>query len=84
MADDSWVQATPAVPSGGLALREATALALPAFIASQIVARALVLIIAAHAEVAGPISQQTFVRYYDERTNCALASCVSKFKPLVI
>ena len=46
--DDSWVQATLAVPAGGLGLREASALTLPAFIASRVAARAPVMLMAAH------------------------------------
>ena len=72
--DDSWIQATLAFPAGGLGFREATALTLPAFIASRVAARAPVMLMAAHAEEAGVCSRTTFVQHYDERTNAAVDS----------
>ena len=70
--DDSWVQATLAVPAGGLGLREASALTLPAFIASRVAARAPVTLMAAHAEKAGVCSQTILMQHYDERTTAAV------------
>ena len=72
--DDSWIQATLAVPAAGLGLREATALTLKAFIASRVAARAPVMLMAAHAEKAGVFSRATFEQHYDNRTNGAVDS----------
>ena len=60
LSDDAWVQATMAVPAVGLDLREASAIALPAFIASRVAARPPALLMAQHAEQAGLLDLSRF------------------------
>jgi len=73
LPDDSWHQATLSVDAGGLGMREAHALALPAFLASRAVARPQVAEMAAHCEAAGVCAASLCMRVYDERTEAALA-----------
>ena len=48
-----WVQATLGVDAGGLGLRDASLVALPAFIASRTASRPLFVAMAQHMESAG-------------------------------
>ena len=56
----------------GLGLREASAIALPAFIASRVAARPPALLMAQHAEQAGLLDLSRFRWYYDARTDAAV------------
>ena len=75
--DDSWLQATTAVPTGGLGFREATSIALPAFVASRVAARPAALIMAGHAEAAGLLTTDVFAQHYDLRTSAAVQRWLS-------
>ena len=78
LKDESWVQATLAVPAAGLGLREATSLALPAFIASRVAARPAVMIMAGHAADAGLLTTEAFAAYYDQRTENAVVQWLAE------
>ena len=71
LPDDSWAQATLAVDAGGLGMREAGAIALPAFLASRVVSRPLVAEMAQHTEDAGLCSSALSLQAYDARTAAA-------------
>lgn len=73
LPDDSWHQATLAVDAGGLGMREAQGIALPAFLASRAVARPLVAEMARHTSDAAICSSSLCMQAYDERTQAALA-----------
>ena len=61
---DSWIQATLAVECGGLGLREATNVALPAFLASRTVSRPLVAEMASRCEQAGLCTRDCFMSVF--------------------
>ena len=71
MPDASWVQASLGVDAGGLGLRDASLVALPAFIASRVAARPLVAEMASHVEEAGLCSAAQCMAAYDQRTHLA-------------
>ena len=72
LSDDAWVQATMAVDAGGLGMREARNVALPAFLASRVAARPLVAEMATHTEEAGVCPASLCMQAYDERSQAAL------------
>ena len=74
LPDHAWVQATLGVQAAGLGLRESSSVALPAFVASRIVARPLVLHMASHMEAADLATVDAIAGLYDERTNAATAT----------
>ena len=72
LPDDSWHHATLAVDAGGLGMREAQAIALPAFLA-RVAARPLVAEMAAHTEAAGICLGSVSMNAYDDRTQAAVS-----------
>jgi len=72
LRDTAWWQASTGVRSGGLGLREAVAVALPAVLASRITSRPLAMEMAAHAAAAGLVTVDQFTAAYDQRTRDAL------------
>ncbi len=73
LPDDSWLQATMSVDAGGLGMREAALVALPAFVASRTVARPLVAEMAAHCAEAGLCAIHVIMDAYDRRSDAASA-----------
>ena len=73
LPDHSWWQATPGVTVGGLGLRTAVTVALPAFVASRILSRPLVVTMVAATRV----SRQKVMAEYDARTDEALSRLAS-------
>jgi len=71
LRDTAWWQASTGVRSGGLGLREAVAVALPAVLASRITSRPLAMEMAAHAAAAGLVTVDQFTAAYDQRTRDA-------------
>ena len=71
LPDTGWWQATTGVVFGGLGLREAKTVSLPAVLASRITARPLAMEMAEHAARAGLVTLQQFERAYDARTRAA-------------
>ena len=67
VSDVAWLQATLGVDAGGLGLREASQIALPAFISSQVASRPLVAEMASHFEEAGLGPSVLCLRAYDRR-----------------
>ena len=72
VTDEAWLQATLGVDAGGLGLREASQIALPAFIASRVASRPLVEEMASHFEAAGLGSSRLCLRAFDLRLQQAL------------
>lgn len=68
LRDTSWWQATIAASEGGLGLREAMDVSLPAFLASRITSRPLALEMAQHAVDTELLSLNVFAESYDART----------------
>ena len=73
LSDVAWLQATLGVQAAGLGLREAGAVALPAFIASRVISRPLVAEMAAHTERASIADSTRLLDLYDRRTGAAMA-----------
>ena len=73
LPDHSWWQATTGVSVGGLRLRTAVTVALPAFVASRILSRPLVVTMVDHLCAAIGASRQTIMAEYDARTDEALS-----------
>ena len=67
VSDEAWVQATLGVDAGGLGLREASQIALPAFISSRATSRPLVAEMASNFEEAGLGPASVCLRAYDQR-----------------
>ena len=80
LPDHSWWQATTGVTVGGLGLRTAVTVALPAFVASRILSRPLVVTMVDHLCAAIGASRQTIMAEYDARTDEAL-SCLASTLP---
>ena len=76
MRRHSWWQGTTGVMAGGLGLRTAVTVALPAFVASRILSRPLVATMVDHLCAAIGASRETIMAEYDTRTDEAL-SCLS-------
>ena len=72
----SWWHATTGVTVGGLGLRTAVTVALPAFVASRILSRPLVVTMVDHLCAAIGASRQTIMAEYDTRTDEALSRLV--------
>ena len=70
--DNAWHQATLGVRTGGLSLREAQTIALPAFLASRIASRPHVNEMAGHMGFCRGDAQQLIMEAYDKRTETAL------------
>ena len=77
LPDHSWWQATTGVAVGGLGLRTAVTVALPAFVASRILSRPLVSTMVDHLCAAIGASRQTIMSAYDARTDEALSRLAS-------
>ena len=77
LPDHSWWQATTGVTVGGLGLRTAVTVALPAFVASRILSRPLVVTMVDHLCAAIGASRQTIMAEYDARTDEALSRLAS-------
>ena len=77
LPDHSWWQATTGVTCGGLGLRTALGVALPAFVASRIMCRPFVSTMIDHFSLAFDFPSQPIVAEYDARTEEALARLVS-------
>ena len=73
LPDHSWWQATTGVMAGGLGLRTAVTVALPAFVASRILSRPLVATMVDHFCAAIGASRETIMAEYDTRTDEALS-----------
>ena len=69
LPDHSWWQATTGVTVGGLGLRTAVTVALPAFVASRILSRPFVVTMVDHLRAAIGASRQTIMAEYDARTD---------------
>eukprot|EP00973_Karenia_brevis_P042865 5934355-Karenia_brevis.AAC.1 len=74
-------RATLTVQASGLGLREASAVALPAFLASRIASRPAALRMATHAHDAGLLCIDDFVVRYDERTGAAMTALMADLPP---
>ncbi len=72
VSDEAWVQATLGVDAGGLGMRDASLVALPAFIASRVTSRPLVAEMASHLEEAGLCAAAVCMQAYDHRSQQAL------------
>ena len=68
LSDTAWRQAALSVDATGLGMREASGIALAAFVASRVVARLLVGEMARHCEAAGIATAASVMLAYDERT----------------
>ena len=68
LRDEGWIQATLGVDAGGLGLKEACVIALPAFIASRVASRPLVEEMYLHAETEGIGTVAQCMAAYDART----------------
>ena len=73
LPDHSWWQATTGVMAGGLGLRTAVTVALPAFVASRILSRPLVATMVDHFCAAIGASRETIMAEYNTRTDEALS-----------
>ena len=76
LQDHSWWQATTGVMAGGLGLRTAVTVALPAYVASRILSRPLVVTMVDHLCAAIGASRETIMAEYDTRTDEALSRLV--------
>ena len=72
-----WRQVTRGVTCGGLGLRTALGVTLPAFVASRIMCRPLVSTIVDHFSIAFGVPSQSIMAEYDARTDAALARLVA-------
>ena len=77
LPDHSWWQATTGVAVGGLGLRTAVTVALPALVASRILSRPLVATMVDHLCAAIGASRQIIMAEYDARTDEALSRLAS-------
>ena len=77
LPDHSWWQATTGVTVGGLGLRTAVTVALPAFVASRILSRHLVVTMVDHLCAAIGASRQNIIAEYHARTDEALSRLAS-------
>ena len=77
LPDHSWWQATTGVTVGGLGLRTAVTVALPAFVASRILSRPLVVTMVDHLCAAVGASRQVIMAEYDARPDEALSRLAS-------
>ena len=77
LPDHSWWQATTGVSVGGLGLRTAVTVALPAFVASRILSRHLVVTMVCLFCAAIGASRQTIMAEYDARTDEPLSRLAS-------
>jgi len=73
LPDDSWAQATLSVDAGGLGMREASTIAMPAFLASRVASRPMVAEMCEHTAAAGLCSAALSLQTYDARTAAAWA-----------
>ena len=71
--DRPWARATAGVKDGGLGFRQATAVALPAFVASRTAARPLFASLGQVVATAGLLSMSALLAAYDTRTAAPLA-----------
>ena len=71
ISDESWIQATLGVDASGLGMREASVIALPAFIASRVTSRPLVEEMCRHMEEEGIATVAQCMAAYDVRTRTA-------------
>jgi hypothetical protein len=72
MTDEGWLHATLGVDAGGLGMREASVIALLAFIASRTASRPLVAEMADHMSKAGICDVALVMNMFDERTKTAV------------
>jgi hypothetical protein len=79
MSDTSWWQAALGVGEGGLGMRSAREVALPAFIGSRVSARPMVEAMCQHAEGAGLGPVQLLMGIYDARTEAAIQSLQNRW-----
>ena len=77
VGDDAWAQATTQIVMGGLGLRTAEALALPAFISSRVAARSAAQLIFADMEAAGLTAPGLLMQQYDTRLEDATQRLIS-------
>ena len=77
LTDNAWTQATLGVKKGGLGLREAQTIALPAFIASRVASRPHVHEMAQHMEIFQHGAAAAIMEAYAKRTDEALSALVS-------
>eukprot|EP00930_Biecheleria_cincta_P058055 TRINITY_DN43906_c0_g1_i1.p1 TRINITY_DN43906_c0_g1~~TRINITY_DN43906_c0_g1_i1.p1 ORF type:complete len:224 (-),score=43.32 TRINITY_DN43906_c0_g1_i1:57-728(-) len=77
VSDEAWEQASLCAVEGGLGLREAASVALPALVASRIPCRPHIATLAGHLEEAEICTASSVLRKYDERTDAALIRLVS-------
>ena len=79
LGDDSWRQATCETKAGGLGIRPAEEVALPAFLASRVSARPAVRQIFQRLETQGLATVEALERVYQERTDAAAARFLNFF-----
>ena len=72
LRDEGWVQSTLGVDAGGLGLREASAVALAAFVASRVSSRPLVMEMCRHMAAEAMVDVDECMTMYDDRTRNAL------------
>ena len=77
VTSEAWELATLGVTASGLGLKEADAIALPAFVASRLASRPHVQALAAHMEEAEIGTVKQIMEKYDSRTTAALLKVVS-------
>jgi hypothetical protein len=80
VGDSAWQQAVVAVAKGGLGMRGATELAVPAFVASRIASRPVAQRVFANMEEEGLAPSGKLLEAYDKRTNEAKARLLSEFR----
>ena len=78
LRDEGWVQATLGVDAGGLGLREASAVALAAFVASRTASRPLVMEMCRHMSDEELVDIDTCMAAYDERTGNAISKLLAE------
>jgi hypothetical protein len=71
ISDESWIQATLGVDASGLGMKEASVIALPAFISSRVASRPLVEEMCRHTEAEGIAAVSQCMSAYDNRTRAA-------------
>ena len=81
ISDEAWEQASLGVSKGGLGMREAANVALPAFVASRVACRPHVAMLARHLEDAEICSAAAVLKRYDTRTDAALTRLVGTLDP---
>ena len=75
IGDESWIQATLGVDAAGLEMKEASVIALPAFIASRVASRHFVEEMCRHAETVGIATVSQCMEAYECRTRSACKRC---------